>query len=105
MDTSNDELRKFVSECFEPNWQRAKLMLPPVVGEWVRILETQETLEMCGCTWIIHPDDVNKEEGKRRIRSGEAHPACPVHTKEGFILGFFRWVITGETSNKLRDAR
>lgn len=29
----------------------------------------------------------------RRQRRGEAHIECPVHTKEGFLLGFFKWLI------------
>lgn len=29
---------------------------------------------------------------KPRLRRGMFHPECPVHTKEGFLIGFFKWV-------------
>lgn len=39
----------------------------------------------CVCEdWVDPP--------KRRLRRGETHPECPIHTKEGFLLGFFEWL-------------
>lgn len=73
------------------------LSLPDRVAEYVRLIELEETNRICKCEWIVHPDDVDKPEGGRRIRKGEPHLACPVHTKEGFLIGFFRWLlVTGK---------
>lgn len=33
-----------------------------------------------------------KPPRKRRMRRGETNLECPVHTREGFILGFFKWL-------------
>lgn len=38
--------------------------------------------EECGCG----------EYRDRRVRKGEESKECPIHTREGFILGFFLWV-------------
>jgi hypothetical protein len=68
--------------------------LPDLVAAYVKIIESGETATSgCKCQWIIHPDDVDKPEGKRRIRQGEATLDCPVHTKEGFLLGFYAWML------------
>lgn len=66
--------------------------LPQLVANYVRELETKPTNEWCKCEWKIHPDDVNKAEGQRRIRQGSVSLDCPVHTREGFLLYFFTWV-------------
>lgn len=39
-------------------------------------------VDACDCTQFLG----------RRTRRKDDHPECPVHTKAGFILGFFRWV-------------
>lgn len=68
--------------------------IPSKVAEYVSAMETQRTNEWCKCQWIVHPDDVDLPahgERKRRMRRGDTHPQCAVHTKEGFILGFFEW--------------
>jgi len=70
--------------------------LPDLVAEYVRLIEAERTNRICKCEWIVHPDDENKPEGQRRVRKGEAALDCPVHTKEGFLIGFFRWIIAGE---------
>lgn len=100
-----------------------KLELVTRVWEYVREMETQQTNKWCMCEWIVHPEDVKVPEGVcrlcgqqrdytthitnahhsvtgnqhyfagRRQRRGEAHLECPVHTKEGFLLGFFKWLI------------
>lgn len=67
--------------------------LPQLVAAYVKVIEMGTTTAAgCKCEWIIHPDDVDKPEGQRRIRKGEASLECPVHTKEGFLLGFFAWM-------------
>lgn len=65
--------------------------IPRLGEEYIKLLETQKTDDMCKCDWLIHPDDTDKPKGKRRkIRQGE-HPHCPIHTKSGFLLGFLEW--------------
>jgi len=46
---------------------------------------TKQDHQMCDCAGWVDPP-------KRRMRRGTLHDQCPVHTKEGFILGFFEWV-------------
>lgn len=46
-------------------------------------------MEDCYCdTWVDPP--------KRRMRRGDTHSECAVHTKEGFLLGFFEWMFKDE---------
>lgn len=66
--------------------------MPTLVEQYVKAIEIEQTNKYCTCEWIVHPDDTELAEGARRIRKGEASPDCWVHTKEGFILGFFTWV-------------
>lgn len=70
--------------------------VPNLVAEFVEMLELAPTEQYCTCEWIIHPEDVANEipEGKRRKRRGAAAWDCWVHTKQGFIMGFFTWVFT-----------
>lgn len=69
--------------------------LPQLVADYVTHIETNTTARAgCECEWIMHPDDGDKPEDKRRYRRGAENLLCPVHTKEGFILGFFTWVGT-----------
>ncbi len=70
-------------------------LIPDYVAEYVRLIELEKTNRICKCEWIVHPDDVDKPEGQRKIRKGEPALDCPVHTKEGFLIGFFRWVVVG----------
>lgn len=66
--------------------QQAQLVLIQGYLEW---MEQAGTLEVCACEWIIHPDDLEKASGKRRMmRTTEDHPLCPVHTKAGFLFYF-----------------
>jgi len=90
------------------------------VTEYVSRMETEQSTKWCKCEWIVHPDDVDipddvcrkcsqpREDtihlpsiysedvnlhpflGKRQ-RRGDTHMECPVHTKEGFLLGFLKW--------------
>lgn len=46
--------------------------------------EAPDTVE-CQCEGWVDPP-------KRRLRRGDTHALCPVHTKEGFLLHFFEWV-------------
>lgn len=71
-----------------------KKEIPSLVTKYVGMIELERTNKICRCEWIIHPDDVNAPEGKRRLRRGQTVDDCPVHTKEGFLLYFFEWVFT-----------
>ena len=62
------------------------------IADYVRALEVERTDEWCTCEWIVHPDDMNKARGLRRKRRGETSLDCPIHTKEGFLIGFIKYV-------------
>ncbi len=67
--------------------------LEAAANEFVHLLETEPTSrKWCQCEWIIHPDDVNKPEGNRRLRRGEPSLICTTHTKEGFLISFVKWL-------------
>lgn len=95
--------------------------IPRLASEYTSLLETALTSEWCKCEWIAHPDDVNVQEGMcrecgndladhqgpnaadhdhvfapRRLRPGTPSNSCPIHSKEGRILGFFEWVFKEE---------
>lgn len=63
--------------------------LPQMVGAYVQMIETERTNRLCKCEWIVHPDDVGKPVGSRRVHRGAQATDCPVHTKIGFLLYFF----------------
>lgn len=48
-------------------------------------VESGEPWIECRCEGWVDPP-------KRRMRRGDNHPLCPVHTKEGFLIGFFNWL-------------
>lgn len=82
--------------------------IPSKVAEYVSAMETQRTNEWCKCQWIVHPDDVDLPahgERKRRMRRGDTHPQCAVHTKEGFILGFFEWYFRDVSEQSEEDTQ
>lgn len=56
------------------------------IGEYVRWVETAKTSETCKCDFEIMEED--KEKEVKRMRLLEMSLTCPVHTKEGFLLGF-----------------
>lgn len=80
--------------------------------EWI-VHPADEKLDIHNCGNCHHPqllhitDEANDEyrctssvgckcnhwadPPKRRMRRGDQDPECPVHTKEGFLLGFFDW--------------
>jgi hypothetical protein len=79
------------------------------VEDFIRLIETDHTAVRCKCRWRVHPDDVmvkpgycrvcgdkpvshrdHEFKGIRRIKV-DTHPECPVHTKEGLLLGFLEW--------------
>lgn len=103
----------------------AKKSIPDLVKEFVNLLETRPSNEFCKCTWIAHPDDVDVPENccrvchafkddqlhtnenfseyhiyeGRRLRPGEYDPQCPVHTKDGLILGFLEWAVKDKSND------
>lgn len=60
--------------------------LTSAIGRYVTHIETGETSETCKCEWL---EERNTGLKTQRI---EENLECPVHTKEGFLLGFFRWM-------------
>lgn len=63
-----------------------KTVLPELIVEYVKRVETDPTEERCKCLW----DTVDTPRGRVRVKRSD-HPDCSVHTKEGFIKGFFDW--------------
>ena len=57
--------------------------LLPAIGQYVTHIETGETKVTCKCEWL---------ETKGHFQKIAESLECPVHTKEGFLLGFFRWM-------------
>lgn len=67
------------------------------VGRYVKHIEISKTTDTCKCITEIHPDDANIEKGKaRRMRVIEMALDCPVHTREGFLLGYFEFMKRGK---------
>lgn len=64
-----------------------------LVGRFITHVETAPTTDVCKCEWIIHPADVDKPVGNRRMRRGDASLECPVHSREGMILGFLQYAM------------
>lgn len=65
------------------------------VSDYVTKLEVDETPVWCKCPWMVHPDDKGKPFKEARKRRTDNDPECPVHTREGLILGFIRWDAEG----------
>lgn len=63
------------------------------IKEYFEKMDTVPTREWCTCPWIIHPDDHNVEEGKRRMRRQDTDDLCPIHSREGMLLYFFAFVM------------
>lgn len=90
--------------------------IPRLAAEYCEKLETEPSDKWCNCDWALHPDDENlgptqcsicavekenhiPEIGSfdhnfrgRRKRLVNNNETCPVHTREGRIMGFFDWV-------------
>lgn len=65
--------------CQHPHLLHNLATAEPYMSEGIR------PCSKCPCdNWVDPP--------KRRMRRGETNMECPVHTKEGFLLGFFKWV-------------
>ena len=58
----------------------------PAIGEYVTFIETGETKDTCKCEWL---EDHSTGLKLQRV---EESLECPVHTKEGFLLGFFQFL-------------
>lgn len=105
-----------------------KKTIPNYVTDYITALETGESKEWCKCEWIIHPDDEKVPAGMcricgwdrasrnhhvdnndahsfvgRRMRPGAPDLICPVHTKEGLILGFFEWIADQTEPDKCHE--
>ena len=71
-----------------------KPTLTLAIGQYITAIETGKSDDLCQCQWIIHPDDVDLPKGKRRKARGTVSFLCPVHTREGFLVGFLDWMRT-----------
>lgn len=56
---------------------------------YVSELEVKPTLEVCQCQWI---DNFPVPGGRAVKMRGYSDPKCPVHTREGLILGYLMWL-------------
>lgn len=93
--------------------------VPDQVREYIALLETEPSTKVCLCAWRVHPDDVDVPEdccrhcknpedhewhniydlvipeghkyAGRLLMIIDTHPECPVHTKEGLVIGFLKW--------------
>lgn len=99
----------------------AESELQELIKEYTGYIETAETGKVCKCLWAVHPDDRDIQTGHCRVCNHEPHPDvsaegeeapggfahkflgkrmrlfeqdefCPAHTKEGLLLGFFKWL-------------
>ncbi len=86
--------------------------------QYAHDIETGVTEHWCKCPWQTHPDDINLQPKHcrecwvhvsehptpahpdythsfraARKRRMDDHPECPQHTKEGYIITFFDWVM------------
>lgn len=61
----------------------------PAIGQYVTHIETGETKDTCKCEW---GEEYTGPTGIPMKSVIAENLECPVHTKEGFLLGFFRWM-------------
>ncbi len=73
--------------------------LEALVRKWVDHVETAPTDDVCLCEWLFHPDDAHLPKTKQRRKKAVEHPRCPVHTKLGYLLGFFVFTFPTEEGN------
>jgi hypothetical protein len=64
-----------------------KREIPKFAQQYADMIETAATKEMCRCGWIM-----KEMNGETKPWRQDEHPWCPVHTKVGFILGFYEWM-------------
>lgn len=87
------------------------------VNKYVKFLEVSPSTEVCFCFWAVHPEDRMVPPGmcrecghtaqahaegiaglevhpfrSSRKRLVEQNPLCPVHTKEGLVIGYLKWL-------------
>lgn len=107
-DTDNELLAAMQEEAQSYSWKVLPGMMSPTKAEelefysipvkhldgliraYVDYIMLSPTDETCACEWIIHPDDIEEPAGKRRVKRGAEDPNCQVHTKRGYLLGFFK---------------
>lgn len=57
---------------------------------YVQSLESGQTRDHCLCQWKEMTGLPDSE--RQRWARGDAHEDCPIHTKEGFIVGFLAFM-------------
>lgn len=72
-----------------------------LIIEYVKMLETGTTRDHCMCEWIPVGFRKHPETGEDipLFRKGDTNQDCPVHTREGLLLGFL--VFTNRISDAL----
>jgi hypothetical protein len=80
-----------MSELFNSGRRNTK---KEMAAEYIKAIETSVTTDYCICEWSI------SDSGGYRLPQ-EPHPACPVHTKEGLVLGYLGF-ITSRIAGELR---
>lgn len=79
--------------AFEAAPEREWISIPSkhldrMITAYVARVETDPTEERCRCPW----DEVYAKHGTRKVRRND-HPNCSIHSKEGFIKGFFEYLV------------
>jgi hypothetical protein len=89
-----------VEEGVSTQWLSIPVVrLEEMVRKWVDYVETAPTSQVCLCEWLIHPDDTELPAPKQRKKKAVEHPRCPVHTKMGYLLGFFVFSFQEESTD------
>lgn len=90
-----------VEEGVSTKWYSLpEVQLEELVRKWVDYVETAPTSQVCLCEWITHPDDEHLPIPKQRRKKVVEHPRCPVHTKMGYLLGFFLFTFPPEEASE-----
>lgn len=59
-----------------------------LVTEYCSLIETSETFKFDKCLW----KEIPLPNGETGMVIAEANLECPVHTKEGLLIGFIEWL-------------
>lgn len=64
------------------------------VEAYVTAIQTEDSGIMCACIWKLNPLDMLNQVPEKLCRKllDTVNDDCPVHSKQGFIRGFFAWI-------------
>jgi hypothetical protein len=65
------------------------------IRDYVEKIETEDSGIVCSCLWRYNPLDIMNEVPPEKCRKllHAVNELCPVHTKMGFIHGFFKFTV------------